>query len=56
LSGDGLCVGFDSGDPVSNNTNHRVNLKAVTSLVKGKPGKEKYSDLHAEAERALVIE
>lgn len=55
LSGDGLCIGYDSGDPVSQLypkesefRNGKIDFVGVT--VEGKP----YRDLEAEAKRVLM--
>ncbi|WP_162946412.1 arylsulfatase [Chitinophaga barathri] len=55
LSGDGLCVGFDSGDAVSRNyktpgTFKGGTIQLVGVTVEGKP----YENLEAEARRALM--
>jgi arylsulfatase A-like enzyme len=57
LSGDGLCVGWDSGDAVSKMyaspgefTNGKINFVTVST------GKEKYSDLETDAARARAKE
>jgi hypothetical protein len=57
LVGDGLCVGFDSGDPVSKQYKSPGEFKGGTiSFVKVSIGKEKYSDLETEAARAWAKE
>ena len=57
LVGDGLCVGFDSGDPVSKLYKSPGEFKGGTiTFVKVSTGKEKYTDLKTEAVRALVEE
>jgi arylsulfatase len=57
LVGDGLCVGWDSGDPVSKLYKSPGEFKGGTiAFVKVSTGKEKYSDLQAEAARAMAIE
>jgi hypothetical protein len=54
LSGDGLCVGFDSGDAVSKEYKTPGTLKGGTILGVGvSVGKEQYQDLQKEAARAL---
>ena len=55
LVGDGLCVGFDSGDPVSKLYKSPGEFKGGTiSFVTVSTGKEQYSDLAGEAARALA--
>jgi arylsulfatase len=57
LVGDGLCVGWDSGDPVSKLYKSPGEFKGGTiSFVKVSTGKEKYSDLETEAARAWAKE
>ena len=57
LVGDGLCVGWDSGDPVSKQYKSPGEFKGGTiSFVKVSTGKEKYSDLETEAARAWAKE
>ena len=57
LVGDGLCVGYDSGDPVSKQYKSPGEFKGGTIFfVKVSTGKEKYSDLATEAARALAAE
>jgi arylsulfatase len=57
LVGDGLCVGFDSGDPVSKLYQSPGEFKGGNiSFVKVSTGKEKYIDLENEAQRAMAIE
>ena len=57
LVGDGLCVGFDSGDPVSKLYKSPGEFKGGTiSFVKVSTGKEKYIDLETEAARAWATE
>jgi arylsulfatase len=57
LVGDGLCVGWDSGDPVSKLYKSPGEFKGGTiAFVKVSTGKEKYSDLETEAARAWAIE
>jgi arylsulfatase A-like enzyme len=57
LVGDGLCVGFDSGDPVSKQYHSPGEFEGGTiSFVKVSTGKEKYSDLETEAARAWAKE
>lgn len=54
LSGDGLCVGFDSGDAVSKEYKTPGTFKGGTILGVGvSVGKEQYQDLQKEAARAL---
>ncbi|POY38047.1 arylsulfatase [Solitalea longa] len=54
LSGDGLCVGYDSGDAVSSEYKTPGTFKGGTILGVGVDvGKEQYIDLQKEAERAL---
>ena len=55
LSGDGLCVGYDSGDNVSNlykspGEFEGGNIQAVGVTVEGTP----YMDLEAEAKRLMM--
>jgi arylsulfatase A-like enzyme len=57
LSGDGLCIGYDSGDAVSSEyktpgTFHGGTIRAVGVTVE----KTSYQDLELEAERALAID
>src|SRR5688572_2354496 len=57
LVGDGLCVGYDSGDPVSKQYKSPGNLKGANiSFVKVSTGKEQYMDLEKEAARAFSKE
>jgi hypothetical protein len=57
LVGDGLCVGFDSGDPVSKQYKSPGEFNGGTiSFVKVSTGKEKYIDLETDAARAWAIE
>ena len=57
LVGDGLCIGWDSGDPVSKQYKSPGEFKGGTiSFVKVSTGKEKYSDLETEAARAWAKE
>ena len=57
LVGDGLCVGYDSGDPVSKLYDSPGEFKGGTiSFVKVSTGKEQYSDLEKEAARAFSKE
>jgi arylsulfatase len=57
LVGDGLCVGYDSGDPVSKLYSSPGEFKGgIIHFVKVGTGKEKYSDLQTEAARALAKE
>ena len=54
LSGDGLCVGFDSGDNVSQLYNSPGEFKGGTiSFVTVSTGKEQYVDLEKDAQRIL---
>jgi len=55
LSGDGLCVGYDSGDAVSSLYKAPARfsdgkIQGVAVTVKGEP----YVDLEAEAKRAMM--
>jgi arylsulfatase len=57
LVGDGLCVGYDSGDPVSKQYKSPGEFKGGTiSFVKVSTGKEQYLDLEKEAARAFRTE
>jgi arylsulfatase A-like enzyme len=57
LVGDGLCVGFDSGDPVSKLYNSPGEFKGGNiSFVKVSTGKEKYVDIETESARAWAKE
>ncbi len=57
LVGDGLCVGFDSGDPVSKLYNSPGEFKGGTiKFVTVSTGKEQYLDLEREAARAFAKE
>jgi arylsulfatase len=57
LVGDGLCVGFDSGDPVSKLYKSPGDFEGGNiSFVTVSTGKEKYMDLQTEAQRAMAIE
>jgi hypothetical protein len=57
LVGDGLCVGYDSGDPVSKLYTSRNEFEGGTiSFVKVSTGKEQYLDLEREAARAFSKE
>ncbi|WP_281322949.1 arylsulfatase [Flavobacterium aestivum] len=54
LVGDGLCVGYDSGDPVSKQYSSPGEFEGGTiSFVTVNTGKEKYLDLEREAARAF---
>jgi hypothetical protein len=54
LVGDGLCVGFDSGDPVSKQYKSPNEFKGGTvSFATVSTGKDQYLDLEKEAARAL---
>jgi arylsulfatase A-like enzyme len=54
LVGDGLCVGYDSGDPVSKLYKSPGEFKGGTiSFVKVSTGKEPYSSLELEARKAF---
>jgi arylsulfatase len=54
LAGDGLCVGYDSGDPVSKLYKSPGDFKGGTiSFVTVSTGKEQYSDLQRDAQRAF---
>lgn len=54
LAGDGLCVGYDSGDPVSKLYKSPGEFKGGTiSFVTVSTGKEQYSDLQKDAQRAF---
>ena len=54
LVGDGLCVGFDSGDPVSKLYKSPGTFKGgIVSFVTVSTGKEQYVDLEKDAERML---
>jgi arylsulfatase len=54
LSGDGLCVGYDSGDAVSSEYKTPGEFKGGTIIGVGvSVGKQEYSDLQKEAARAL---
>jgi arylsulfatase len=54
LVGDGLCVGYDSGDPVSKLYSSPGEFKGGTiHFVKVSTGKETYNDLQMEAARAF---
>jgi arylsulfatase A-like enzyme len=54
LSGDGLCVGYDSGDAVSSEYKTPGSFKGGTIIGVGVSiGKQAYSDLQKEAARAL---
>jgi len=54
LAGDGLCVGYDSGDPVSKQYKSPGEFKGGTiSFVTVSTGKEQYSDLQKDAQRAF---
>jgi arylsulfatase len=57
LSGDGLCVGFDSGDAVSHQYKTPGTFKGGTIEFVGiTVEKKQYSDLESEAKRALIGE
>ncbi len=57
LVGDGLCVGYDSGDPVSKMYASPGEFKGGDiKFVKVSTGKEKYSDLKTDAARAWAKE
>jgi arylsulfatase len=57
LVGDGLCVGYDSGDPVTKEYKSPGEFKGGTiSFVKVNTGKEQYLDLQKEAARAFSKE
>ena len=57
LVGDGLCVGYDSGDAVSKLYKTPGEFKGGTIyFVKVSTGKEKYIDLENEAQRAMAIQ
>jgi arylsulfatase len=57
LVGDGLCVGFDSGDPVSKLYSSPGTFKGgEIAFVKVNTGKEKYSDLEMDAARVWAKE
>ncbi len=57
LVGDGLCVGFDSGDPVSKQYSSPGEFHGGTiSFVKVSTGNEQYTDLETEAARARAME
>ena len=57
LVGDGLCVGYDSGDPVSAQYKSPGELKGATvQSVTVSTGKIEYKDLQAEAERETMVE
>jgi len=57
LVGDGLCVGYDSGDPVSKQYKSPGGFKGGNiSFVKVSTGKEQYMDLEKEAARAFSKE
>jgi arylsulfatase len=54
LVGDGLCVGYDSGDPVSKLYASPGEFKGGNiSFVTVSTGKEQYKDLQMEAQRAF---
>jgi arylsulfatase len=54
LAGDGLCVGYDSGDPVSKLYKSPGDFKGGTiAFVTISTGKEQYSDLQKDAQRAF---
>jgi len=57
LVGDGLCVGYDSGDPVSKLYSSPGEFKGGTiKFVTVSTGKEQYMDLEREAARAFAKE
>jgi arylsulfatase A-like enzyme len=57
LVGDGLCVGYDSGDPVSKQYKSGFEFKGGhVAFVKVSTGKEQYMDLEKEAARAFAKE
>jgi arylsulfatase len=54
LVGDGLCVGYDSGDPVTKQYKSPGEFRGGTIYyVKVSTGKEQYADLEREAQRAF---
>ena len=57
LVGDGLCVGYDSGDPVSKLYSSPGEFKGGTiKFVTVSTGKEQYLDMEKEAQRAFSKE
>ncbi|OPZ95472.1 MAG: hypothetical protein BWY70_01997 [Bacteroidetes bacterium ADurb.Bin408] len=57
LVGDGLCVGYDSGDPVSKLYQSPGSFKGGTiAFVKVSTGKEQYLDLEKETARIWLSE
>jgi arylsulfatase len=55
LVGDGLCVGFDSGDPVSELYKSPGEFKGgVIHFVKVTVGKVNFEDMEKEAQRGLL--
>jgi arylsulfatase A-like enzyme len=57
LVGDGLCIGWDSGDPVSKLYSSPGEFKGgKISFVKVSTGKEQYSDFASEAARAMATD
>jgi arylsulfatase len=57
LVGDGLCVGYDSGDPVSKQYKSPGEFTGGTiSFVKVSTGNEQYIDLEREAQRAFAVQ
>ena len=57
LVGDGLCVGYDSGDNVSKLYKSPGEFKGgQISFVKVSTGKEQYSDLEKDAQRMFSTE
>lgn len=57
LVGDGLCVGYDSGDPVSTLYKSPGEFKGGTiGFVTVSTGQEQYMDLEREAQRAFATE
>lgn len=55
LVGDGLCVGYDSGDPVSKQYTSSTSefIGATITFVKVSTGKEQYLDLERDVSRAF---
>jgi arylsulfatase len=57
LVGDGLCVGYDSGDPVSKQYKSPGEFKGgEIHFVRVSTGKESYLDLQKDAARALAMQ
>jgi arylsulfatase len=57
LSGDGLCIGYDSGDAVSSEYKTPGTFKGGTIIGVGvSVGKKEYSDLEKDAARALGVD